>query len=229
MKKTFLLIPIILALTACSNVKYKQDFSIESPKFGNPSAGDEFSYPDWYTSVPDQTALYAVASERSTDLQFAVDKSMLAAKRELASNFSSHVNAMMKDFASEIGDVDDTVMRDINRTTKLVISKVNLIGVQRTNLKIVHESKGYRAFVKLRYAVDDSNRLLMEEIKRDRKLKHKLESSKSFKELEKSVKVEDTLDSGEVILLDVDNEDYKRRRDETLQKPNSVIGRVIVQ
>ena len=30
-------------------------------------------------------------------------------------------------------------------------------------------------------------------------------------------------------LLDVDNEDYKKRRDETLKKPNAVIGQTVVQ
>jgi hypothetical protein len=30
-------------------------------------------------------------------------------------------------------------------------------------------------------------------------------------------------------LLNVDNEEYKRRRDETLQKPNAVIGQITVQ
>jgi hypothetical protein len=51
----------------------------------------------------------------------------------------------------------------------------------------VHEKAGYRSFVKLRYATDESNRLLLNEIKRNRKLSAKLEASKSFKELEESV------------------------------------------
>ena len=103
---------------------------------------------------------------------------MLSAKRELASNFSSHIDGMMKDFSAELGDIDSSTVNDINRTTKMVISRVNLVGVQRVNFKVVHEKAGYRSFVKLRYATDESNRLLLNEIKRNRKLSAKLEASK---------------------------------------------------
>jgi hypothetical protein len=189
MKKTLVILPLVLAMTACSSLKYEAGMEFKAPEFGGGGQQDEVAYPDWYTDTPkkDDQALYAVASEYSKDFQFSVDKAMLSAKRELASNFSSHIDGMMKDFSAELGDVDSSVVNDINRTTKLVISRVNLVGVQRVNFKVVHEKAGYRSFVRLRYATDESNRLLLNEIKRNRKLSAKLEASKSFKELEESV------------------------------------------
>lgn len=189
MKKTLVILPLVLAMTACSSLKYEAGMEYKAPEFGGGDQQDEVAYPDWYTDTPkkDDQALYAVASEYSKDFQFSVDKAMLSAKRELASNFSSHIDGMMKDFSAELGDVDSSTVNDINRTTKLVISRVNLVGVQRVKFKVVHEKAGYRAFVKLRYATDESNRLLLNEIKRNRKLTAKLEASKSFKELEESV------------------------------------------
>ena len=120
---------------------------------------------------------------------------MLSAKRELASNFSSHVEAMMKDFTSELGDVDVSTANDINRTTKLVVSRVNLVGVQRSDFKVVHEKAGYRAFVKLKYNSSLSNKLILQQINRNKKLKAKLESTEKFKELEESV---ENINNGEV-------------------------------
>ena len=189
MKKTLVILPLVLAMTACSSLKYEAGMEFKAPEFGGGGQQDEVAYPDWYTDTPkkDDQALYAVASEYSKDFQFSVDKAMLSAKRELASNFSSHIDGMMKDFSAELGDVDSSVVNDINRTTKLVISRVNLVGVQRVNFKVVHEKAGYRSFVRLRYATDESNRLLLNEIKRNRKLSAKLEASKSFKELEETV------------------------------------------
>jgi len=189
MKKILVILPLVLAMTACSSMKYETGLEFKAPEFGGGDQQDEVAYPNWYTDTPkkDDQALYAVASEYSKDFQFSVDKAMLSAKRELASNFSSHIDGMMKDFGAELGDVDSSVVNDINRTTKLVISRVNLVGVQRVNFKVVHEKAGYRSFVKLRYATDESNRLLLNEIKRNRKLSAKLEASKSFKELEESV------------------------------------------
>ena len=189
MKKTLVILPLVLAMTACSSLKYEAGMEFKAPEFGGGGQQDEVAYPDWYTDTPkkDDQALYAVASEYSKDFQFSVDKAMLSAKRELASNFSSHIDGMMKDFSAELGDIDSSTVNDINRTTKMVISRVNLVGVQRVNFKVVHEKAGYRSFVKLRYATDESNRLLLNEIKRNRKLSAKLEASKSFKELEETV------------------------------------------
>ena len=183
------MLPLVLALTACGSLKYGVELESKSPFTSSPKTGDEVKYPSWYTEKYKDGALYAVASEYSKDMQFAVDKATLSAKRNLASNFSSHVSAMMKDYATEVGD-DSSVMREIDRTTKLIVNKVNLIGIQKTNFKIEHEKEGYRAWIQLRYSVDDTNKLLMAEIKRNRQLETKLSASKSFRELEKETNPE---------------------------------------
>ena len=115
-----------------------------------------------------------------------------------------------------------------------------MIGVNRTNFKVFKEEKQYRAYVKVRYAVDDSNRILLEEIKKNRRLTHKLESSKAFKELEREVDgdkpaaapaAEDkkVSDANTIQLMQVDNVEYKKRRDEALQKEGAVIGQITVR
>jgi len=72
----------------------------------------------------------------------------------------------------------------------MIVNKVNLVGIQKTNFKIEHEKEGYRAWIQLRYSVDDTNKLLMAEIKRNRQLETKLSASKSFRELEKETNPE---------------------------------------
>ena len=231
--KKVLIVSVAVLMTACSNFKYNQSVDLSAPKFGSNSKSVDV--PDWYlTTEKEPNSIYGVASEVSTDMQFAVDKAMLSAKRELASNFSSHIDSMMKDYSAQAGGSNADVLQEINRTTKLVVNKVNLIGVNRTNFKIVKEDNQYRAYVKLKYAVDDSNRILLEEIKKNRRLNHKLESSKAFKELEREVNGEGTeekkVSSGDTIqLLPVDNEEYKKRRDEALKKEGAVIGQITVR
>lgn len=186
MKKYFILAPLVLSLAACGSFKTKTEMAVKTPEL--PSFSDEVKYPSWYTEKSEGDVLNAVASEYSTDMQFAVDKAMLSAKRELAANFSSHIDSMMKNYAMEIGDLDTSVVREINQTSKLVVARVNLIGVQRTKLQINREGQGYRAFVKVKYSVDDSNKFLLSEVKKNRTLDAKMKASKSFQELEESVK-----------------------------------------
>lgn len=234
MKKVLIALAV-LSLTACSSVKYNQAVELNAPKFGS----DKVAVPDWYYDNPKGDALYGVATGASTDMQFAVDKAMMGAKRELASNFSSHISSLMKDFSAQAGDNDSQVMQDISRTTKLVVSKVNLIGVQRTNFKVDREGKTYYAYVKLRYSIDESNKLLMDEIRRNQRLAHKLESSKAFQELEREVdgkvidepkeKVSSANTPDTIQLLPVDNVEYKKRRDEALAKEGAVIGQMVVR
>lgn len=186
MKKRLIVAPLVLALAGCSSIKYTTGFEMAAPNStAKAEIGSEIAYPDWYKEIKnDDGVLYAVATEYSKDMQFAVDKAMLSAKRELASNFSSHVSALLKDYATEVGETDSGVIREIDRTTQLVVNKVNLVGVQRTNFLIVHAKDGYRAFVKLRYATDDSNKMLVNEIKKNKVLNAKLQASKSFKDME---------------------------------------------
>jgi len=181
----YALLPIIVSLAACSSVPKDEGVTKANAR----TFSNEVNYPDWYTKGPDKDkeGIYAVGSEYSRDFQFSVDKAMLSAKRELAANFSSYVSMMMKDFASESGAVGDVARADIERTTKLVVARINLVGVQRTNFKVVHEERGYRTFVRLRYSTDESNKLLMAEIQKNARLAAQLRSSEAFKELEKEV------------------------------------------
>jgi hypothetical protein len=193
-KKTLIAMLVASALaTGCGSLKYSTGFEIDSStQQAEVSPGVEVAYPEWYNAEleDDDSNLYAVASEYSKDMQFALDKASLSAKRELASNFSSHVDAMLKDYATEVGDLDTSVIREIDRTTKLVVARVNLIGVQRTNMSIVHSGEGgYRAYVKLKYTPDSANAILLSEIRHNAKLMAKFNASKRFKELEDGVKL----------------------------------------
>ena len=187
MKKKLLvaLVPLVM-LSACGSNPPKTAMDSSSLFGKGAKTGDFVRMPDWYMEKPKEDALYSVASEYSSDLQFSVDKAMLSAKRELAAKYSSYVSAMMKDFTAEIGNADG-VNRDIERTTKLLVAQVNLVGIQRPQFEIRHEGRGFRTFVQLRYSLDDSNRLLIEKIQNDKKLEMALRKSAAFRELEESV------------------------------------------
>lgn len=189
-KSLIALLVASLFATGCGSVKYTTGFELDTksdPEVAE--SGVEVSYPEWYNAELEQEDgnLYAVATEYSKDMQFALDKATLSAKRDLASNFSSHVSSMMKDYATEIGDLDAAVIREIDRTTKLVVAQVNMIGVQRTHMSMIYAKDGYRAYVKLRYVPDQANRVLLQEVWQNEKLKAKFQGSKRFKELEDSV------------------------------------------
>lgn len=177
------------ALIGCSSIKYNTGIEVEAPSFSSKKAseGDVVAYPKWYSDTqPNNDKLYSVGTEFSKDFQFSVDNAMLAAKRELAGQYSSYVSAMMKNFSQQIGETGD-VVKEVNTTTRLLISQVNMIGVKREGFEVRHERNGYRAFVKLSYTTSDANKLLVEAVKKNRQLNAKANASEAFKELERSV------------------------------------------
>lgn len=201
MNKTWMVVPLVLALTACGSTNFRGSSVSETKVFSN-----EVDYPSWYTDKPsEKNSLFSVGSEFSKDFQFSVDKAMLSAKRELASQFSSHTSSMMKDFAVESGTLGRGVANaDIERTTQLIVARVNLVGVQRQNFTVVRENSGFRAFVKLRFNADESNKIMLAEIQRNAGLYAQLRASKSFRELEKQNDKISTQKLNEISAMKVD-------------------------
>ena len=93
----------------------------------------------------------------------------------------------------------------------------------------------YRAFVLVSLPTGEAN--VLARTKQSDKMDELsiVNKEREFKELDKLVDEDKTpavskpVSQGTVELLNVDNAEYKRRRDEALQKPGAVIGQVTVR
>ncbi len=181
-------LPIILvavALSACS-----------TPEPGSPEARMETTantvdeMPEWYLKLPKDTSnLYASGSSTSPDIQLAMDKAVLMAKRSLADRINSQLSSKMKDFITETGQGSDTgILSEIERVTTNLITNVNVSGYSQNDAKVVQQGSNYRAFVLLQHPNGNANRVLVEEVKKSPELNSKLRASKAFKELEEDIK-----------------------------------------
>lgn len=145
--------------------------------------------PEWFMQPPaDSAYMYAVATDYSSDLQFALDKAILNAKVGLAAQVSNKVSSTMKEFAVEAGVGQDAQFnREIERASKEVISEVNLGGFSVAKRQIMQQGTGYRAYVLLRIPVMDMNKAIVEQTKKNSALDAKLKATKAFQELEKDI------------------------------------------
>jgi hypothetical protein len=146
--------------------------------------------PDWYTKLPqDAHAVYAAGTATSPDLQLAMDKGTLNAKRTLADRINGLISSKMKEFVSEVGQGEDTqVITEVERVTTNLITEVNVAGYSQADAKVLSQGNKYRAYVLLQYPIGKANRLLMDQVKKSRVLESKLRASKAFKELEEEIK-----------------------------------------
>jgi outer membrane murein-binding lipoprotein Lpp len=146
--------------------------------------------PAWFTKLPqDAHAVYAAGTATSPNLQLAMDKGTLNAKRTLADRIKGLLSSKIKEFVAEVGQGGDpVVVTEVERVTTNLITEVNVVGYSQANAKVLSQGNNYRAYVLLQYPVGKANRLLIDQVKKNRVLKSKLRASKAFKELEEEIK-----------------------------------------
>jgi len=163
MKKVILATMIAAALTGCgttSLVEKKAEWVQGSDKVDLKMA------PEWFTMhlANDGSHIFAVATEYSADYQFAIDKAMLAAKAQLASQVNNRIQMDTETFIAEEGsgtDIDD-VERKTQRVTTSKVDSTLIVGFKRDKIEVRREGRGYRVYVRLVYDYTDNNRLVQQ-------------------------------------------------------------------
>lgn len=156
--KKFLSCIALVALVGCSSTGVKIADGNKTIETTKPPTVD---MPAWYLDVPrEETAMYATATEMSTDLQFSIDRALMSAKRELAFKLENEVSQKFRDYTAETGSGETgTISKDTERLTISNSKFVNLVGVERVRTHVVREGNRYRAFVLVRYSLDASNKI----------------------------------------------------------------------
>lgn len=151
---------------------------------------DAARLPDWYLTPPtDQHAAYAPGTGVSGDLQLAIDKAVLTAKRQLADRINGKLSSKTKEFVAESGAEGDAILQaETERATINLITEANLAGYEVTRKEVISMGALFRAYVLLRYPLGGANRLLMDRVKHDDAVAGRLRASKAFLELEQDIR-----------------------------------------
>jgi len=166
--------------------------------------------PSWFTTPPtSDTAIYVPGTSISSDLQFAEDKAVLAAKRAMADRVNSRISGKMKEFLSESGTGENNhVLAESERVTSNLITEVNLAGYSITEKKFVPVGSQYRAYVLLQYPLGNTNALRTDQLNQDGLQQSKLRAAKAYQELEDEIKKAQTEDNAPASpLVPVDKKD----------------------
>ena len=198
--------------------------------------------PPWYIKAPASTDeyMFITGTGLSSDLSMSRAKALLDAQHQLASKLSGVIDAATR---QQRKDTAGTVNSDYTSITiRKNIIETSITGHHLEDSKIQAENRGYRTFVLVRYPVGDANKLLRQQEQKDSKKQD--EDAMIDKELGKSQSkvvsavVPETKPApatvvetrpvpvSELKLMDVDNEEYKKRPAEALQKPGAVVGNV---
>lgn len=257
MKRVFL-VTAILALVGCASnpqttIKQTQDPVKSENKYERPTTQvANLKVPDWFIQPPQATeqSLFTAGQATSTDLSMAVHKATLDADAKLAFQMKSRVEAMVKsykaDSATSGAENSEMLARKLTRTS--------ITGHHKVDSQITQEGRMFRVFVLMRYPLGDANKLLAEENNlkarramisgsrnamkemnegNDRADRREYEQDNNIAPQSKVEPVEAEPQkpavTGGITLMNVDNAEYKAKRDVALQKPGAIIGQTTVR
>jgi hypothetical protein len=150
--KKYLLIPIVVALAACSSapkvaeVQTKPDIVIDSA-------------PSWMVKLPkEEGAVYGNATARSRDYEMAVEKATSLAQGKVAESMAAVVSKQTKTYRQDTGSrfTENSVS-----ITRKVANDVDFAGTELVDVKVIRESDGYyRVYALVKLSYGDSNPVL---------------------------------------------------------------------
>ena len=210
------------------------------------------SAPDWFVRLPEDTAdmMFAAGTATSVDEQMAYNKARMFAEQKLVETMTARVRSLTKSYRADSGDA-------LNERFEQTIQKTangELIGAQRVDSRATHDGRTYKVYVLIRYPLGENNVLRKERNQTQARKESELRAGRAHQDLNRvhaedeakqeradqqlreqigpraePIKPASNTSQTEIKLLDVDNEEYKRKRDEALLKPHAVIGQITVR
>ncbi len=162
-----LIILLSLLLGACAAPKGSPEAFLERQEKAREARAEHVEdviddLPDWFTDVPQENdAIFSVGSATSPNLQLAVDKSILNAKRMLADRIEGKLSSQVKEYITETGNqTAPPVITDTERVTKNIMREVNVAGYSVKEMEIKPHNTFFRVYTMLIYPVGKANQLL---------------------------------------------------------------------
>jgi|TARA_R110002167_G_scaffold55830_2_gene158542 hypothetical protein len=145
--------------------------------------------PKWFFNVPvSVNAIYTSGTGVSPNLQLAVDKSTLNAKRALADRLKGLVSSKTKLFVKETGQYENTsAVTEGEQAIINLIKEVNVSGYKTKEVLTFQQDRHYRTFVLLEYPIGKLNTVQIETLKKQLERESKTSANTAFKELNRDI------------------------------------------
>jgi hypothetical protein len=189
--------------------------------------------PDWFIDVPKSSdTIYSVGDGVSGSMSGALTNARANAFEGICQSAGGTVRSQTKIFRQDTEGSSNSMSTTAIRN---LCPDVDVTGAVVEKRKVIQDGSRFRAYVLVALPLGDKN-VLARTKQADKMQDRAMQSSgEAFKELDQLVDKPKAIQgpvsqntvptsNGELKMLDVDNAEYKARRDETLQKPGAVIG-----
>ena len=243
MRKSLVSLSLIGVLTACSTVQPQTPVApvqVMNPQPASPASRQEASVaramdaiPDWFVEVPKSSdTIYSVGDGVSSSMSGALGNARANAFEGICQSAGGTVRSQTKIFRQDTESSSTSLSTTAIRN---LCPDVDVTGAVVEKRKVIQDGARFRAFVLVALPMGDKNVLARTKQADKVQLKATQSSEEAFKELDQLVDKPKAqtqsapTSSGELKMLDVDNAEYKAKRDEALQKPGAVIGQTTLR
>ena len=211
--------------------------------------------PAWFVRLPESTneMVFAAGTASSTDEQMAYNKARMFAEQKLVEQTRSVIQSQTKSYRNDTG----SAMIESFETVLRKNANGELIGAQRVDSHATFDGRQYKVYVLLRLPLGDANVMAKERETAKLRREADLRGARAQQDLDRAAETERNNQERQdqklrrelgpeqpqsqvtpvvvpsapnsITLLNVDNEEYKKKRDEALQKPGAVIGQTTLR
>ena len=145
--------------------------------------------PDWCIDMKlSNTSLTACGSGVSSNLNMAMSRAILDAKRQLADTINGEISSNMDDYLKSTGTSrNEQVRRASEIVTKNTIIQAKLIGYKQIKKQVANVGGKFQYFILLEYPIGEANQALLDKIKGNEILSTQKGADKAMADLEKEI------------------------------------------
>jgi hypothetical protein len=232
MRKLLVLLSVA-SLAACSSTKPPEPIQAAPVQVVSQAPQASMTnIPDWFTEVPKSDEhIYAVGDGVSGSVSGALGNARANAFEGICQGAGGTVRSQTKifraDSESSSASISTTAIRNF-------CADISVAGASVEKSKIVVENGRYHAFVLVALPLGDKNKVTKAQREQARDTAVKSSAEREFRELDQlndkqKAPVSEAPRSEGLTLMNVDNAEYKAKRDAALQKEGAVIGQATVR
>lgn len=225
----------VLSLAACSSTKPSEPVAVQPAKVvqAGPSMS---SVPDWFMTVPkSDDYIYSVGDGLSGSLSGSLGNARANAFEGICQASGGTVRSQTKIFRQ---DTESTSTSMSTTAIRNFCADVDVSGAVVEKSAVVIENGRYHTFVLVALPLGEKNKITKARREQAMDQNVKTNADREFRELDQlndKVKTPSPISQAPdsqvqgITLMNVDNAEYKAKRDAALQKPGAVIGQTTVQ
>jgi hypothetical protein len=213
--------------------------------------------PEWFVRLPasSESMVYAAGTAVSSDEQMAYDKARMFAERKLVEQAHAVITTQTKSFRNDTGRDLQERFETVTRKN----AQGQIVGVRQVDSQAHYDGRQYKVYVLIQLPIGEANTQQSAQQRAQSQREAEFRARRAEQEMDRNQGAlqkqreeqnlqmrqdlgPQSLTPGEsfvqpvpasapqtIQLLDVNNEEYRQRRDAALQKPGAVIGHITVR